>query len=534
MKIFQKLMVTIGLIGLVYSAAMHCVDVSDRMVTWGSTDDVGRPFNNVVSMRDINNAVLANVSMKTISTNFRFYFIENISIDPINNNVTFLEITSSNVTVDLRGYSITSGRTATGGTIIKIASGLSNIRILNGVISGTSGTGIIVGQGCTGIALENMTIDKCSLMGMLVDANCKDVVLKNVKISRCNGASTQAVNGAIGLMVVDSENIELENCSFNRNETAGAGNATGFYCTGSTHVKCVDCSADCNKAGTTGSAYGMRFVGGSSNELTRCQAHCNKSFSGEVSGFVFDNVDGCTITECSLSNNSARGGAFYGIKCISSSLENLGGHRIDRSVVVNNSSSQTVYGMSFDSLASCSVNECQARANVSTGTSGNAYGFYTTNCTGNSFSQCSARGMKSGSQTGNAVGFYLTGGESFCTVVQSESSGQNSPGANAYGILLDGASSCVVRDTKLLFNTGVNGYGIKDISDSSVTCFIGNFAYRNGSANGLSFNNYDIKLSPYDNVNAFPVCVAYLTELTELRSMSQFENSEIIERAIPS
>ena len=89
------------------------------LFSWSETNDFGKPYTSILGQKDVNNSVNSSGSMKLISQAGRYYLSEDMHISPSQTGVTCLKITTSNVVIDLRGYSI-MGNTATGSGMVGI------------------------------------------------------------------------------------------------------------------------------------------------------------------------------------------------------------------------------------------------------------------------------------------------------------------------------------------------------------------------------------------------------------------------------
>lgn len=509
--------------------------------SWSETNDMGKPYTTFMGQKNVIDSTSASGTMTTISTADRYYFRENMHMTPTQTDVTCLKITSSNVIVDLRGYTLMGNTTTGAGMIgIEVASNLSNIQIVNGTISSMNGIGVKVNGGCNNIQIRNMQVDQCTLAGVTMDT-CNDIHMNEVIITRCNGAHTDAAaEGATGLRLRWCNRIRITDSHFDGNQ-AGAidRDAAGVYARQCLHCEFVRCSAIHNKAGSTAgnAGYGFRFLMGSNNAVIKsCKAGCNLTQDGPVYGFCIDDSSGVVMKDCHAQGNMAMGTTdtvdIASGFCISGT--GGGGAYLEDCIANKNNGASHVHGFAsnysnHNYFMNCKALD-QATSSITTTT---VAGFYANTGRGNTFSHCLSFGNTGGANSGsNGTGFYLSGSEVYSNVLECQAKANDGSTGIGYGIWLDSATYCTIRGNELFVNTGTtNGYGVKDSETSSVSAYFENFAYGNGSASGLVVNNFDVTLAPNDSVNDFPVQTAFLTDFRLLKGEAPYDNVELVERA---
>lgn len=500
--------------------------------SWASNEDFQKT-SQLLTQKHFNNATAASGTMITLSVSGRYYFGSNIMVDPQNDDVTCIKITASHVTLDLRDYTLSSTRVngATGTIGIEVAANCSNVRIINGVISGMHGIGIKTNTNVTNACIENMLIDNCTLVGVTLAAGCNNFKMLDCLITRCDGSHVDAADGAVGLRVTTSKLVTIERCSFNVNEHATAGNALGAYFTSCAGLSLKSCNACSNKAGTTGVVYGLRFDGATTNLfLEDCKANYNVSQNGAVYGISIEGVTGSgQLRTCCTDSNTAVGADVHGMS-FSAASNNFS---IIDCRSCNNTTNENSYGFKLAAVQNLYFENCFAAAQVTSGAQKNAYGFYSTGGTANTFERCIAFGNKAGSHAAAVgAGFYLTGNETFSNIISSTSKANNGNTGTGYGIYLHSATKCTIKGNELIVNTGTaNGYGVKDAATSSISYFSRNSAYGNGSLSGLIVNNYDVNVSPGDSSVHFPLVAGYFSDYSNLSKATSFDNIEFIEQA---
>lgn len=506
--------------------------------SWSETNDMGKPYTTFLGQNNVINNTAASGTMKIISEQGRYYLREDMHISPANTDVTCLKITSSNVIVDLRGYTIMGNTTTGAGMIgIEVASNLSNIQIVNGTISAMNGTGIKVNTGCNDVQLHNIKIDNCTLVGITMNT-CTDIHLYKLIVTRCDGSHASASDGAVGLRLATCKRVRISGSHFDGNWNASTGDAMGVYVSNSTHCEFVDCSALSNKAGTDpgDAAYGFRIASSSSGAVFKgCVSGHNTSQDGPAYGYSIDASNSVMMECCSAHSNTAAGtdagtDDSYGF----SFSENAGSAYLKNCFSNNNTGAANVYGFSMNNCDYNYLLNCQARNQTTSSSAAvNVYGFYSTAGQGNTFRECRSLGNVGATHSSaNTAGYCFAGSEKYSNILFCASKANNGNTGLGYGIWLSSATYCTIRGNELFVNVGTaNGYGIKDDASSSVSAYFENFAYGNGSSDGLKVNNFDVKLSPNDSVDYFPVQEAFLTDFTSLKQLNTYDNVELIERA---
>lgn len=506
--------------------------------SWSETNDMGKPYTNLLNQNTVVNSTAASGAMRTISQQGRYYFVEDLHISPSQTNVTCLKITTSNVILDLRGYTLMGNTTTGAGMIgIEVASNLSNIKILNGTVSAMNGTGIKINTGCNDIQLRNVQVDNCTLVGITINT-CADIHMNEVIVTRCDGSHASASDGAVGLRLATCKRVRIANSHFDGNWHASTGDAAGVYASASMHCEFKDCSALSNKAGTNpgDAAYGFRIVSGSSGVcFKQCIAAHNISQDGPAYGYSIDASAGVELYSCSAHSNTAAGtdagtDDAYGF----SMSGNSGTTYLENCIANTNTGAANVYGFSINNCDYNYLKNCFARNQTTSSSAAvNVYGFYATAGQGNTFEGCNSFGnIGSTHASSKAGGYCLSGAEKYSNILYCEAKANNGNTGTGYGIYLESATNCTIRSNELFVNVGTaNGYGVKDDAASSVSCYFENFAYGNGSADGLKVNNFDVQLSPNDDTNTFPVQQAFLTDFRPLKNQAPYDNVELIERA---
>ncbi len=501
--------------------------VETRLTSWSETADMGRPYSTLLGQRDINNKIPAYGVMKTLSTPGRYYLTESILMSPINSNVTCLKITSSNVVLDLRGHSIT-GTTMQGAGMcaIEVESMLSNVTICNGTINAINGNAIKTGISCNNVTIRDMVVNNCTDVG--INFSCTDSIIERVKIFSCNNF---LISSAAGLYLNGAHRVKIRDCQFDNNWSF-ANHSYGIYIGLSSYVELLRCSSNQNAGGSGLVAYNAYgFYASSSNNLTfkDCESFGTATSTGTAYGFCLEYCNSALLESCVANRNSASGAPVYGFR-----IDNSNRCLLKDCRAFDNTSNHHAYGfMAYQSYYN-SFENCQAIGQSSTSflMSTTVAGFASLGSRGNVFKGCVASGNVAASIAGaRAVGFYFSEAEKYSHIIGSYVYSNNGASGTAYGIFLDGAQWSTVKNNQIYANIGdTNGYGIRDSSISSINMFVQNFAYGNGSSDGTIVNNYDVKPSPADTANAFPVKIGYLTSLANFDTANSYHNLELIEQ----
>lgn len=533
----KKFYIYTMLVGLCCFSMMKSEEIDEMRTrgihTWAAGED-HQKASGLITSRNMNNATATSGTMLDLTTSGRYYLNANLAVDPQNSGVTCIKISASNITLDMRGHTLSSTRVnlATGIIAIEVAANLYNVQIKNGTLSGMDGTGIKVNSGCTGLKIENMFVDNCTLVGVTIAANCHNFNMKDTIITRCDGSHSGS-DGAVGFRIQSSNVIKIERCCFDLNQHATTGHAMGVYATSCSHAVFINCSAHHNKAGTASgnAAYGFRIDGASNySHLIQCEANKNISQNGPVYGFSVDAATGGSeLMESHADNNTAVGGDCHGFSFTSSSDFIL----ISRCNAQGNTGDNHVYGFKFNASDYVAVHHCVALGQSTTGTTKNCYGFYSTGGNGNTFQDCKSFGNKaSASGAATSAGFCLAGSEKYTNIIRCESKSNLGGAGTAYGIYLESAASCTIKANEIFVNTGTtDGFGIKDATANSISCYIENVAYGNSKTDGSTVDNYSVRLSPNNSENTFPVREAFLTDFINLKQINLFDNIELIEKA---
>jgi hypothetical protein len=241
-------------------------------------------------------------SLKTLSQPGSYYLTGNLTVstgDGIN-------ITANNVTLDLNGFTIASTFASASGFGIKIASGLSDITIVNGHILGgvtNNGSGVYGGGGfnygiyfATGIEPQNVVVSRVSVSGCMIHG-----IYLGLGNSAVVEACTVRTVGSEGIYAGTVKNCSALDCGGDgiygdqvsdcRGQSTGSGD--GLYST----VIALNCSGY-GSSGAGLNAYSAENCYGYSSSGDGLDANnalnCNGYNSGSGYGIYASNMQNCS------------------------------------------------------------------------------------------------------------------------------------------------------------------------------------------------------------------------------------------------
>jgi WD40 repeat protein len=140
-----------------------------------------------------------------------------ISYSPVATNDTIIQISASNVRLNLGGHVISQGNLTAGLNGISVNPNLTDITIQNGFIQNLTGTGVGIGQGCKRITIDGITTFSCDNRGInvsgVISAPIQNSVIKNCTLNGC----CQGAAGDNVLTLSHCVNLQVKDCSLNQN-----------------------------------------------------------------------------------------------------------------------------------------------------------------------------------------------------------------------------------------------------------------------------------------------------------------------------
>lgn len=380
-----------------------------------------------ISQSDISNG-------KTYTTGTPGYYqvSRELTFAPNATDDVMINITSSDVSLDLGGFRIFSDKSSTGTICINVANNLTNINIFNGVINSMTGEGVNIGSGCRNVHIANVTIHNCD-EGGIVAASSDHIYISSCVINNCSGTST--LGNAAALRLTSCKHVYASNCEFSLN-TGNSIPSNGAIITSCSGCEFESCLASHN-VGTN--SYGFKLSGSSDCSFKNCGSSGLSASSGIATGFDLSSTSLANkFTNCSSNNHSATSGNCKGFSADETSLSNsfadceASSNRGDTSVYgfhlkgngchldnckANNgtASGGNCTGFYFDGTAATNTaasnvsNNCTA--NLNSASAGNANGFLLDTALGNRFMNCIATGNTTSAQNKYAAGFNSSSGK---------------------------------------------------------------------------------------------------------------------------
>ena len=265
-------------------------------------------------------AALASAAAITISSPGKYILTGDLQINAQNTGVIGIKITSSNVTLDLNGYTISQSSGSINKGVIDVvgiyvtnaSASLYNITIQNGQLNNIgdyslNGTGMIIGEGTlvhSGITLDTVRITACGATGIKLNL-INDATISNVSVTGCSNDLAGVDLTTYGLNLTTCNNITVRNASFsNLNTTANLDNdATtyGIYVNQSTNLTFTNCATNNNAATVVdspalGRTYGAYIYSNDTTNITYNIAFTNCTASNNK--VIVDTLDTAVNLQC--------------------------------------------------------------------------------------------------------------------------------------------------------------------------------------------------------------------------------------------
>ncbi len=267
----------------------------------------------------------------------------------------------------------------------------------NESVNGTGGgvnvdSGTVGAPGDVGTNTSNrgtVTFTSCTITGNKVNGNSEGAGLNlysdihNVTLTSCTvtgntGAGTGTNGGGMNIRHSFGGTVTISGGTYSNNTTGGIGG--GIYMGGNQHISMSNATVDGNSS-TNATARGggivianlgvAGFTG--TNNLSNVTISNNQATTGvgEGGGLYFNSAYGATLTNCSITGNSADIGA---------GVQNAGGTTgtitlaISGGSITNNVSSSAGGGLSHTgSVTTTTVTNCNITGNTTTGNGGGVY-----------------------------------------------------------------------------------------------------------------------------------------------------------------
>lgn len=337
----------------------------------------------------------------------RYVLQGDLTVSPRSRSEAMLYIGASDVILDMNGKTLKISSTSNSGTRagIEIATGSSNITIMNGKIDGTGAfstaatvTGIF-GRRTSNVTVDRVTVQNLGTGSLTLPSSSLPVIPRSIHfeddlkttIKRCKTSGS-----AIGLFLRGSSNAVVTDTTIDNvltgtgvvaqnstqaalskiSVTNGSGAVIGFDLTNCTAFNVSNCKVQ-NALGA-GFKCGYYLTGCRNNNFTQCDFNNNTSTSGKITGFQLNNIfnnknvfDRCNVKS---NNDNANSVSIFGFE-----NRDAQHNRFDGCAMLDNTSSATVRGF-FASSASGVTNDgvyiqsCRVINNKCGSSTGGAYG----------------------------------------------------------------------------------------------------------------------------------------------------------------
>lgn len=336
-----------------------------------------------------------------------------------------------------------AGRTLSGGAIsIEIDSGLSNIRIKNGIIDGCT-IGISVKDSCSFIRLKDIEITNCTkraieIVGTLGN-EVNSMIMRRLKIHLC---CTDV--SADNIIYIDyADDIIMTDCLITKNGINTV-DLRGIAITNSMNGLFEQIRVSTNQGNTF---FGF-YVDSADCFFNHCNVRSNIS-TNKQTAFCFDGgstTSGNLCTKCFALNNSSTNGPMIGFELLANVTQNI----FQQCIAAGNAATSGVstancHGFNLDQPTFCSIIKCRALYNSAP----------------------------------------VSGGSNICAGFNIGTSGGGSTGTK----------NCEFTDNFAIGNNGYNdnaSYGIRAVSNNSQgnkdNIYFSNIGARNGPVNPMSNN----------------------------------------------
>ncbi len=321
MAILIRMIVASALLIVVATGQARSLDTSFKKIPEVITSSVS--VNQIISSSMISSAGSIVNGQFEISKSGRYSLSSDIMANPSRSDKAVIYIAVSDVILDLGGKTLTLSYSSNNKGIsgVEVASGVNNIVICNGTISGVGSGGVSHGALKTGIkchgdntnvVLENISITACYKAGIELFSGCSNVRMKQIMVE---GIANPLVDweescSKYGLHLEGCSDVIIQQSLFNGTTlpatTSGSFFAAGIYCSECTNVRMIDISASSNCAlgKVGGSAYGVFLHGCNACSFERVYAVGN-SINARVpasqvcAGFFTDGASKALIfTDC--------------------------------------------------------------------------------------------------------------------------------------------------------------------------------------------------------------------------------------------
>ena len=394
-------------------------------------------------------------SLSTISQAGNYKAGSNVLGNPSADNEYIIEITSSNVTLDLNNNTVSqdSNNIRNGITGIYINPNLNNVTIKNGLMQDINGNAIVVDQGCNEIRIENIEVQRCD--GLEFNGTSGAPIIQS-RIKDCEiSASNNNANGEV-ILLSNCTDLRVKQCNVSNNGNS-AYDIIGIKC-----INPIICHFD--------------------------QIQIINNTGSSFIGLALDSPDRCTFNHCSINNNNALG---INKNVLGIDISGAGNNKnyFANCLVLENSSAGSAVGFSIgDNSTNNTFINCSAIGQLGQAAIGFSLFGTGLNSQHNFFIECLAKHNQALGSGDYSEGFLIDGSHSG-TLSHCRSSNNNSANSRAIGLSFRnaGGSYWNIEDCVFERNTGssnANSYGIYRLVGIG-NLFTKNIAFNNGT---LRFN----------------------------------------------
>ncbi|HEX2977583.1 MAG TPA: right-handed parallel beta-helix repeat-containing protein [Candidatus Babeliales bacterium] len=345
---------------------------------------------------------------------------------------SIINITSSNVILDLGGYVISQGNATASVDGIVINSSLTDVTVQNGTIRNVTGRGIVVNQNCSRIQVNGIVFRSCAQSGATFIGAVGNTI-NDCFITGCRFYNCPTAAGSTALSLTSCLRFEVSDCVV-AGSTISGGSAAVFFVQ---LINCTQCTVrDTVVQGNSfAPAVSVNYVmfqdnAGTNNSFINCIARSNNLINGILTVFSLGGnlatVDRCQIigntntgatTNCLSLSNATRttmsqpiimrntGATVQGVFFTGGSASNI----LTDAVVSANQGTGLTIGISFNNGSTNTVRRCISSNNVSTGGICAGIAFVTAASNNCAVTDCLFSNNK-GSSNANSFGANITVG----------------------------------------------------------------------------------------------------------------------------
>jgi hypothetical protein len=298
----------------------------------------------------------------TITASGRYLVSDNVAYTAAS-STPIITISTDNVVLDMLNYTVTQvggfGFSVTG---IQITQGVSNVRIINGIVNNCTQAGVSIAAGCNNISLNGILVTDCGNRGI-------------------------EFMGTPAAPIIEST---INNCSLTMNcTTPSADNVLTLSNASYTIVQ--DTTIDLNGSGVITGTFACIRVTGLRNQFLNITMNDGLG-NRDARGLSLNNADQTLVRLCTVNNLTATGGGATVAAFLCEANTTSTANQFQNCIARACSGVLAVDG--FLSSTGCDDNvfdTCLSHMNQASATNGTAHGFRAINNNRNNFLYCRAR-----------------------------------------------------------------------------------------------------------------------------------------------